>query len=96
MEIELTAPHIKVSDKEREYIEKRMKRIDRLVERPIHCRVTLDRENIDYITEINFSVPGDTIFVKAHSRDQTKSIDSAVDKLVARLVKFKETRFSKI
>ena len=96
MEIELTAPHSKVSDKEREYIEKRMKRIDRLVERPIHCRVTLDRENIDYITEINFSVPGDTIFVKAHSRDQTKSIDSAVDKLVARFVKFKETRFSKI
>ena len=27
---------------------------------------------------------------------QTKSIDDAVDKLVTRVVKFKETRFSKI
>jgi len=50
----------------------------------------------DFVTEINLSVPGDTIFVKALSNDQTKSIVNAVDKLVSRVVKFKETRFSKI
>jgi hypothetical protein len=30
---------------------------------------------------------------KALSNDQTKSIDDAVDKLVTRVVKFKEARF---
>jgi ribosome-associated translation inhibitor RaiA len=58
--------------------------------------VTLDRENIDYNTEINFAMPGDTIFVKAHSHDQMQSIDDAMDKLVTRLVKFKSTCLLKI
>ena len=65
-----------------------------MVERPLYCEVTLDRQNIDYITEINF--PYQAIFVKSHSQDQMKSIDDNVDKLVTLLMKFKETRFSKI
>ncbi len=56
MEIELTPPHIKVSEKERNCIEKRLKRIDQLVERPLYCRVTLDMETPDYFTKINFAV----------------------------------------
>lgn len=96
MGIALTAPHIDVTDEQKSYLEKRLNKVDRLIKRPIYCRVTLDKEKNDFVTEINLSVPGDTIFVKALSNDQTKSIDDAVDKLVTRVVKFKETRFSKI
>ena len=96
MDIALTAPHIDVTDEQKSYLEKRLNKVDRLIKRPIYCRVTLDKGKNDFVTEINLSVPGDTIFVKALSNDQTKSIDDAVDKLVTRVVKFKETRFSKI
>lgn len=96
MEIELTAPHVDVTDAQRAYIEKRIQKIDRLVKRPIYCRVTLDREHNDHITEINLAVPGKTIFVKAVSTDVSKSVDDAVDKLAARVVKFKETRYARI
>ena len=96
MDIALTAPHIDVTDGQKSYLEKRLNKVDRLIKRLIYCRVTLDKGKNDFVTEINLSVPGDTIFVKALSNDQTKSIDDAVDKLVTRMVKFKETRFSKI
>ncbi len=33
------------------------------------------------------------LLIATPSNDQTKSIDDAVDKLVTRVVKFKETRF---
>ena len=96
MDIALNAPHIDVTDEQKSYLENRLNKVDRLIKRPIYCRVTLDKEKNDFVTEMNLSVPGDTIFVKALSNDQTKSIDDAVDKLVTRVVKFKETRFSKI
>ena len=92
----IDAPHIDVTDEQKSYLEKRLNKVDRLIKRPIYCRVPLDKEKNDFVTEINLSVPGDTIFVKALSNDQTKSIVDAVDKLVSRVVKFKETRFSKI
>ena len=93
MDIALTSPHIDVKDEQKSYLEKRLNKVDRLIYRPIYCRVTLDKGKNDFVTEINLSVPGDTIFVKALSNDQTKSNDGAVDKLAARVVKFKETRF---
>ena len=67
-----------------------------LLSGPFTSELPWIRGKNDFVTKINLSVPGDTIFVKALSNDQTKSIDDAVDKLVTRVVKFKETRFSKI
>ena len=96
IDIALTAPHIDVTDEQKPYLEKRLNKMDGLIKRPIYCRVTLDKEKNDFVSEINLSVSGDTIFVKALSNDQTKSIYDAVDKLVTRVVKFKETRFSRI
>ena len=96
MDIALAVPHMDVTDEQKSYLEKRLNKVGRLIKRPIYCRVTLDKGENDFVTEINLSVPGDSIFVKALSNDQTKSIDDAVDKLVTRVVKFKQTRFSKI
>ena len=96
MDIALTAPHIDVTDEQKFYLEKRINKVDRLIMRPIYCRVTLDKGKNDFVSKINLSVPGDTIFVKGLSNDLTKFIDDAVDKLVTRVVKFKETRFSRI
>ena len=96
MDIALTAPHIDVIGEQKFYLEKRINKLDRFIMRPIYCRVALNQEKNDFVSPISLSVPRDTIFVKGLSNDQTRFIDDAVDKLVTRVVKFKETRFSRI
>ncbi|MAG20887.1 MAG: ribosome-associated translation inhibitor RaiA [Candidatus Marinimicrobia bacterium] len=96
MNIEFTSRNFNTTEQVREYALKRLSKIDRYVSKPIACRVTFVSDNSDRRVEIGLSVPGKKLFVKESSGDMMKSIDGAVDKMISRIVKFKETRYSHI
>lgn len=96
MKVEFTFRNLDATEQVKEYAQKRLSKIDRYVNRPIACQVIFVSDNSDRRVEIGLSVPGKKLFVKETSGNMMKSIDGAVDKMVSRIVKFKETRYSHI
>ncbi|MFQ6675341.1 MAG: ribosome hibernation-promoting factor, HPF/YfiA family [Fidelibacterota bacterium] len=94
MNVTVTLRHASSADNVREYALKKIRKIDRFVDNTIGCRIVLDWENNERIAEINLSISGKRIFVRESSDDMYRSIDGAVDKLVARVKKFRTTRYS--
>ena len=58
MDIELTAPHIDLTDGQKSYLEKRLNKVDRLIQRPIYCRVTLDKGKMILLPKSTFLFRG--------------------------------------
>ena len=58
MDIELTAPHIDLTDDQKSYLEKRLNKVDCLIQRPIYCRVTLDNEKMILLPKSTFLFRG--------------------------------------
>lgn len=93
MNIEITARRFNLPDNVREYIVTKINRIYKYFQNPISCHITVTRENSEYITDIALLVSGRKLFVSESSDDISKSIDGAMDKLISRVLKFKNTRF---
>ncbi len=58
MDIELTAPHIDLTDDQKSYLEKRLNKVDCLIQRPIYCRVTLDKGKMILLPKSTFLFRG--------------------------------------
>lgn len=93
MNIEITARHFTPSEDVREYGLKKINKIYKYFPRPISCHMILSHEGNGYTADITLSVSQKRLFVSETSDDVFKSIDGAVDKLIARVVKFKNTRY---
>lgn len=94
MNVDITIRHASSDENARDYALKKIRKVDRFLDNTIGCHIILDWENNEQIAEINLSVSGKQIFVRDSSDDMYRSIDGAVDKLVARVKKFKSTRYS--
>jgi ribosomal subunit interface protein len=87
--VEFTARHFHAPDNLREYTEREIQRIAKVFPRAIQCQVILYYENNHFTTEINLSIPQRKLNVKETTDNVTKSIDNAVDKMIARVTKIK-------
>ncbi len=94
MKVEITARHFNLPENAKDHIESRLERIDRYINNPIGCKVILEHENNIHAAEISLALSGKNIFVKDSSENLLKSFDSAFNKLVGRVKKFKEIRTS--
>ena len=94
MNIEITARHFTASEELRNYADEKVKKIYRYFENPISCHVIREEINPDYLTEIKLTVSGSQFFVKDTSGEIKQSIDRAVDKMIAKLIKYKDKRYS--
>ena len=94
MKVEITDRHFNLPENAKEHIESRLERIDRYINNPIGCKVILEHENNIHAAEISLALSGKNIFVKDSSENLIKSFDSAFNKLVGRVKKFKEIRTS--
>ncbi len=84
----------KADSKLLDFIERKMQKVGNLFDQIIEARVVLKLENSgqvkDKIAEVHLSVPGDTLLVRETTKTFEASIDSAVDSLKRRLIKYKE------
>lgn len=90
MEITVSFKNIKSSDKLRHYVEKKLNRIDKLLDKPTEARVVFAKEKDIRIVEINLVGSKLNIHIKETGRNMRPTIDLAVDKLKNQLKKFRE------
>ncbi len=90
MVVEFTARHFRAPDNLKTYAETEVQRIHKVFDRITQCQIILLRENNEYTTELNLSIPSYKLHVKESTDNVTKSIDRAVDKMISRVKKVKQ------
>jgi len=85
MIIEFSARHFHAPDNLKDHAVKMIQRLTKFSQKISPCQIILDHEQNDHIAEINLSVPGQTLFTKAISRNMIKSIDQAVTNTLQQL-----------
>lgn len=91
MIIDFSARHFHAPDNVKDHAVRRVQRFTKFSQKISQCRIILDHEQNEHIAEINLSVPGQTLFAKAVSRNMIKSIDQAVTKTLQQLKKHRNT-----
>ncbi|MBU0528582.1 ribosome-associated translation inhibitor RaiA [bacterium] len=89
MNIEFTSRHFNAPDNLKNYAISEVQKITKVYDRAIQCQILLFRENDLYVTELNLSIPSRKLNVKESTDNITKSIDLAVEKMIARVKKIK-------
>ena len=87
MIIDFSARHFHAPDNVKDHAVKRVQKFTKFSQKILQCQIILDHEQNDHIAEINLSVPGQTLFAKAVSRNMIKSIDQVVSKTLQQLIK---------
>ncbi|MDX9746470.1 MAG: ribosome-associated translation inhibitor RaiA [Syntrophales bacterium] len=75
---------------QREYVEDKMKKLDKYIDTPSEARVVLQVEKFRNLADINLIADGVNINSKEEAKDMRLAIDTAVDKLERQLKKYKE------
>jgi len=95
MKITLKGKHIEVTDAIRNYIEKRLNKIDRHFDHILEVIVTLSVEKNRQIVEATLQASRALIRAEEETDDMYTSIDKVVDKLERQIQKYKEKYFQK-
>ncbi len=90
MQIQMTGQNTEITSALRTYAEKKLKRINTMVDKITHLHLTFRVEKLNQIVEANVSVPGVQIHASASSEDMYESIDKLIDKISRQLSKYKE------
>jgi len=90
MNIQMTGQNTEVTPAIRSYAEKKLKRLNSMMDKINHIHLTFHVEKMKQIAEANISVPGAQIHAEASSEDMYESIDKLVDKISRQLSKHKE------
>jgi ribosomal subunit interface protein len=93
MQVKVTARHFKAHDSIIEYAEGTLEKLNRVYDGIVKADVVLSyekKDKEDKIAEITISVYGTVLTALGKSDDFTKSIDSAVEKTLTQLKRYKE------
>ena len=92
MRIETYGHEIEVTPALREYVETKLKRLERHFDQPFEVRTQLGTRKPDYLAEATINVAGRTLHADAGAQTMYAAIDILADKLDRLLVKHKEKR----
>ncbi len=90
MQVSVTFKNIDPSDALKAYAEKKLERIDKLLDTPAEANVVFSVEKIRHITEINVTSGRTTVHATETSEGMYAAIDLAVDKIKQQLAKSKK------
>jgi len=88
-DIQITGRHLEITDSMKDYAIEKISKIDRFMNRIIDVNVILDIQKLDNRVEIILKAGTTKITSSACSTDMYVSIDQAVDKLEAQLLRYK-------
>ncbi len=94
MNIKITARHMDLSDKLRDYAEKKFSRVEKYFNQMIDTHLILSINKLDHTAEIIINGDGVQFYGKETSGDMYSSIDLLVDKMEKQIVRYKEKHFS--
>ena len=90
MQISITGRHIEITEPIKDYVEKKMLRLEKHFNHILDVRVTLAIEKHRQIAEVNIDANGLKIASTEETTDIYASIDNIVDKLERKLNRYKE------
>lgn len=96
MKVQTQAVHFNADKKLKEFIEKKINRLEQFSTKLLRADVFLKLENSgrikDKIAEIKLHLPGTVLYVKESQKTFEASVDSAIDALKRQLIRYKERR----
>lgn len=90
MQVTITFKKIDTSDSLKSYVDKKLKRFDKMLDAPAEANVVLSVEKIRHIAEISLISAGLTLHAKEESESMYAAIDTLVDKIKGQITKHKE------
>lgn len=91
MQISLTFRNTESTEGFKEYVTKKLSKLEKYVEKPVEAKVVLSVEKHRNIAEVNMIMTkGATVNAKEESSEMIPAIDAVVDKLERQLKKHKE------
>lgn len=87
--IQITGRHVEITDSMKDYAIDKISKIERFMNRIIDVSVIMDIQRLDHRVEIILKVGNTKITSKAATTDMYISIDRAVDKLEAQILRYK-------
>jgi putative sigma-54 modulation protein len=90
--ITITAKHVKVTDKMKQYAREKLSKLERYFDRIANIRVILDKDGMDNVCEINISTEtNNQVTAVVHNQeDMHAAVDLCVDKAHRQIKKIKE------
>lgn len=90
MNITITGRHINVSDRLKEYAEKKVQKVETYFDQLIDAHVILYIEKLDHVSEVIINGDGIQFHGKEKAENLYSSIDTLINKLEKQIVKYKE------
>ena len=92
MRITITAKHVKVTDKMKDYAREKLEKLERHFDRIANIGVILDRDGLDNVCEVNISTDThhQVTAIVHNQEDMHAAVDLCVDKALRQLKKIKE------
>jgi putative sigma-54 modulation protein len=95
MNIKITGKNIEITDAIREYIEKKLERLEKFEGRNTDVFVTCSTEREEQIAEMQINYDGDFLKIEEANQDLYASIDLAIDKAERQMRREKEKKSDK-
>lgn len=96
MVITITARHLEVDEASKQFVEKRLAKLERIVQDIREAHVILTLEKYRHTAEIILRLNRHEILAREETGDMLSSIDRAGDNLEGQLRKWKEKRASRV
>ncbi|HUH65250.1 MAG TPA: ribosome-associated translation inhibitor RaiA [Syntrophales bacterium] len=90
MKISVTFRNTEGDDWHKEYIDQRLKKLEKYVDTPVEARVILSVEKFRNVAEVNLTTSRQTLNSKEEAKEMSLAIDNAVEKIERQLKKHKE------
>jgi putative sigma-54 modulation protein len=92
MRIETHGQQIEVTPALREYVETKLKRLERHFDQPLEVRTQLGTRKPDYLAEATITIAGRSLHADAAAQTMYAAIDILADKLDRLLLKHKQKK----
>lgn len=90
MKISVTFRNTEGDDWHKEYIDQKLKKLEKYLDTPVEARVILSVEKFRNVAEVNLMTNGQTLNSKEEAKEMSLAIDNAVEKIERQLKKRKE------
>jgi putative sigma-54 modulation protein len=90
MKISVTFRNVEGEGRQREYIDDKLKRLEKYLDHPVEAHVVLSVEKFRNEAEINLSANGISMNAKEEAKEMHLAIDTAIEKIERQLKKRKE------
>jgi len=90
MQLTVTYKQMNTSSSLKSYIQKKLDKFDKMLDRPAEAHVVLSVEKLRHMADITLNCDKWTIHAKEESETMQSTIDALADKIKAQIIKHKE------